>query len=80
MDILRDKEGLSNIRLIVYTFLFVKKNGHNAYMVEYSKGERIKAMIGWYCDGNDLIYLVDVDVYDESELMRINNDVLCVHE
>lgn len=57
-----------------------KKNGHNAYMAEYSKGGRIKAMIGWYCDVNNLIYLVDVDAYDESELVKINNDILCVHE
>ncbi len=57
-----------------------KINGHNAYMVESTNGERIKAMIGWYCDANNLIYVVDVDVYNESELMRINKDILCVHE
>ncbi len=57
-----------------------KKNGHDAHMVKYMNGERIKAMIWWYCDVNDLIYLVDVDANDEYGLTGINNDVLCVHE
>lgn len=57
-----------------------KKNGHNAYMVKYAEGQRTKAAIGWYCDVNSLVYLMDIDAYSESELMRINEDILCVHE
>lgn len=56
------------------------KNGHNAYMVEYMEGKRIIAKVGWYCDENGMIYLVDIDAEDKYELIRINNDVLCVHE
>lgn len=57
-----------------------EKNGHKAFMIEYTKGQRNFAIIAWYCDINEIIYYIDVDANDEKDILRINNDIICLHD
>ncbi len=57
-----------------------KKKGHNAYRVEYANGQRINVMVGWYCEVNKVIYLIEINAYEDSEINRIIDDILCLHE
>jgi spermidine synthase len=57
-----------------------KKKGHKAFRVEYANGQRIYAMIGWYCEVNEVIYLIEINAFGDSEINRIIDDILCLHE
>lgn len=57
-----------------------KKDRHDAYMVIFQKDQGVQGTIAWYCEINNLIYLVDINLYNESDFQKINDVIKCIHD